>query len=343
MPNLRGGFGLADLNALTLFLVLMAFTPALSAAEPLKLGEISLRTPCVCKSPDGTYYLTGTSNINSNNPKHQDFKNNDGVRLWKSKDLDNWEEVGLVWNFATDGASNPHSMLEDWVSYLRPDADNPDNNWHHGATDVRLQRVKGKYYIVLSANHYGVVVLESAKDDPVSSYTPERKSRRSPRSRLTVPESYCPAKGSLFEDDDGSVYLLWDGGLIVKLTPDLSDFAETPWNVRQRVEGFPDRIRGPDTVDPEHFFLLKRGDFYHLFCTAWILDGDQGCQAVLASSARDIRGPYSNPRILVKVPAPATIAMDGPDAAIIAFSKDDHPVLSKVTFKNGQPVIEDSE
>jgi hypothetical protein len=312
-----------------------------AAEETLTLNQISLQTPCVCKASNGTYYLTGMSNINTNNPKYQDFRNNDGVRFWKSRDLKNWEEVGLVWDFAEDGASNPSSMVEDWASYMRPDADDPDSNWHHGATDVRLQRVKGKYYIVLSANHYGVLVLESAKDDPVSTYALEKKSRHSQSSRLSVPESYCPAKGSLFEDDDGSVYLLWAGGWIVKLTADLSDFAETPCNLRQRVEGFPDRVGGPDTVDPEHFLVLKNGGLYHLFHTAWILDGDRSRQAVLASSARDIRGPYSTPEVLVKVPAPATIAGDGLDAALLTFSQDDHPVLRKVAFEKNQPVIKD--
>ena len=67
--------------------------------DSARAGELPpVCDPAIVRAADDAYFLTGTHGINSLNLQHADFQNNDGVRLWKSKDLKNWENVGLVWS-----------------------------------------------------------------------------------------------------------------------------------------------------------------------------------------------------------------------------------------------------
>ncbi len=52
-----------------------------------KLLDTRLRDPAICRGPDGTYYLTGTSE------PFWTYNNEQGIRLWKSKDLTAWEPL----------------------------------------------------------------------------------------------------------------------------------------------------------------------------------------------------------------------------------------------------------
>ncbi len=78
--------------------LLVAITLAASAAETTKpqIGE-PLRDAAVTRGPDGTYYLTGTR-ATGQYQGQPDFVDNDGVKLWSSKDLTTWKDEGLVWD-----------------------------------------------------------------------------------------------------------------------------------------------------------------------------------------------------------------------------------------------------
>ena len=65
-------------------------------ADLKPLLDYPMRDTCVCLGPDGTYYLTGTTG----HPAW--WVTNEGIRMWKSKDLKNWEPMGLVWSFEKD-------------------------------------------------------------------------------------------------------------------------------------------------------------------------------------------------------------------------------------------------
>jgi len=59
------------------------------------LLDVPMIDPAITRGPDGFYYLTGTTGT-----KRPDgtvnFAVNDGIRLWRSKDLRKWEYLGLV-------------------------------------------------------------------------------------------------------------------------------------------------------------------------------------------------------------------------------------------------------
>ena len=66
-----------------------------------------MRDTYVMAGPDGYYYLTGTTatpgrEFPSGRVHCWDY--NDGLYLWRSKDLKNWESMGLIWSFDHDAA-----------------------------------------------------------------------------------------------------------------------------------------------------------------------------------------------------------------------------------------------
>jgi len=58
-----------------------------------KLMDVPLRDPSICVGPDGTYYLTGTSE------PFWGFNNDNGIRVWKSGDMVSWQPLGTVWRY----------------------------------------------------------------------------------------------------------------------------------------------------------------------------------------------------------------------------------------------------
>jgi hypothetical protein len=65
-----------------------------------KLFDTPLRDTSICRGPDGTWYLTGTI---------QPFwAYNEGIHLWKSKDLVRWESLGLVWRYGDSLRHKPY-------------------------------------------------------------------------------------------------------------------------------------------------------------------------------------------------------------------------------------------
>ena len=68
---------------------------AVAPAGLRKLLDTPLRDPSICRGPDGTYYLTGTSE------PFWGYNNENGIRVWKSKDLTTWEPLGTVWRYGT--------------------------------------------------------------------------------------------------------------------------------------------------------------------------------------------------------------------------------------------------
>jgi hypothetical protein len=60
------------------------------------LLDVQVRDTIVCRGGDGQFYMTGSTGDNI-------WAFNDGVELWKSPDLKQWEYVGVVWSIERDG------------------------------------------------------------------------------------------------------------------------------------------------------------------------------------------------------------------------------------------------
>lgn len=220
--------------------------------------DVWMRDTFVMYGPDGNYYLTGTTaspdRVFPNGTPHcWDF--NDGIYLWKSKDLKSWHKMGRVWSFDEHAA--------DWQKKgkpVSPGAKSVNNDaldslyravW---APEIHYIKSQKKWLIVACLNGgQGSFILESTSGKPEGPY------RNIPGN--TTKPIFKQIDASLFEDDNGEVFVVGHNHFISKMKPDLSDLAEpfrqfdeTPYNPEPYIEGV---------------FLTKHDGKYQLLQTVW--------------------------------------------------------------------------
>ena len=239
------------------------------------LFDEPVRDPSVCLGPDGTYYLTGTSE------PFWGFNNTKGIRVWRSRDMAEWEPLGTVWRYG-------------------------ESPWHQRYLDARkplwapeIHYKKGTFWLTYSMpgwqvedhfEHCGSGLLRSATGKPEGPYVD------------IWPDQPLGDEidASLFEDDDGSLYFVWHCGKIRKLKPDGSG-PDGPTRLLALSVPDPDpghhsnlcrMIHGPDSfnhIGYEGAFLLKIGDTY-------ILSGsdsyDGGKYTCWIATSKSLYGPY---------------------------------------------------
>jgi beta-xylosidase len=237
--------------------------------------DTPLRDTSICRGPDGTWYMTGTV--------EPFFGFNEGIKVWKSKDLTNWSELGFVWKYGASAWHKPYLEKKKplwapeihylnntfWLTYSMPGWDGPSFE--------RMQKTSGSG------------LLRSTTGTAEGPYEDVQPSER----------LGDEIDASLFQDDDGAVYFLWHSGKIARMKPDMSGLAE-PYRWLRTAVPDPDRrhhsslcasIFGKDSFDHvgyEGMFLLKANGRYHL-CCAESFDGRYSCAVATSTS---IFGPY---------------------------------------------------
>lgn len=318
--NMRTGILLAALLA--------AFTLAAHAAEVIKpeIGE-RLGDAAVTFVPNsaeggagGTYYLTGTTDINTLDPKFSDFQNNDGVRLWKSQDLKTWEEVGLVWDLSKTGGRD--AKKGGWQAHLRSVPGQPEKAWSRGVTAPELHFVKGAWWIVFALNDQDIGLLKS-EGGPEGPYIEIGR----------LSNCFLGGDGSLFQDSDGKVYLVWGGGYIAPMKDDMSDIAEHPKSLQLAIEGYPAEEPATNQLGERGAFVYKDGETYRYVYCAWNLRDGQGHFDTLVCEANALHGPYSKPRLLVPDGGQAMLFKDADGALKAVYSRQDRIAFADVTPK----------
>ena len=162
---------------------------------------------------DGRYYMTGSCGDDI-------WKQNDGVELWVSSDLRSWDYMGLVWSFDRDG-----TWQREWRHHHRP---------VRALWAPEIHYVKGNYFITLSMPPGDRGLLKSSTGRPEGPYV----------NALADDGKWDgDIDASLFEDTDGTVYVIWGGGWIARMKDDMSGMAEEP---RQPI------LLNPDTVASHH-------------------------------------------------------------------------------------------
>lgn len=258
------------------------------------LFDTWIRDTYVMRGPDNTYYLTGTTatpgrNFPNGNIHCWDY--NDGIYLWKSTDLIHWNELGRVWSFDNDGA--------DWQRQgkpVKPGAvsvnDDPLDSIYRAVWAPEIHFVKGKWLIIACLNgSRGSFVLESTSGKPEGPYQNIQGNADKP--------IFNNIDLSLFEDDNGDVFLLGHNHFIAKMKDDLSDVAEpfiqlkeTPFNPDPYIEGV---------------YVTKHHGKYQLLQTVWSVPETDGTFTyirnesnnknlhsydVVVAEADNIYGPY---------------------------------------------------
>ena len=270
-----------------------------------------LRDPAIVRAADGAYYLTGTHGINSLDPQHADFQNNDGVRLWKSADLKTWEAVGLVWDLSKTGGRDLRKS--GWQAHLRSVPGRPDLPWSRGVTAPELHFIKKTWWIVFTLNDQAVGLLRSKTGSPAGPY--EEVGR--------LNNYFLGGDGSLFEDSDGAVYFVWGGGWIARMKDDLSDVAEPPRDLRLAIAGNLDNDALGQQLGHRGAFVYKKGDTYRLVYAAWNRRGAQGHFDTLVCEAKSLAGPFSPPRVLIPDGGQATVFRDADGLLKAVINRDD--------------------
>lgn len=230
------------------------------------LFDYPLRDISICKGPDGCFYLTGTDG----NPE---FKNNDGIRLWKSKDLKNWEYIGKVWDIEKDLSDR------NWQKKYKILPGIPDSEKVRGILAPEIHYMKGTYWITYSMNWEGAGLLKSTTGKPEGPYIDI--------GRITLKG----VDASLFQDEDGAVYWVYGGGWIARMKDDMTGLAEKP--VLLRPETHNKLGDFPAQVGARGAFLFKMNGKYHLACAEYFGRLEASCYDTFIATADNIYGPYS--------------------------------------------------
>lgn len=298
--------------------------PGREQVKPLL--DVPLKDPSICKGPDGWYYLTGTDGTPVL-PEYGkvDFINNDGIRVWRSKDLVQWEFVTQVLDLSLKGMANAGSVSpRGWMRRPTAQLDRADGAWIRGAQAPEIHYLKNTFWIVYSISGVGGGLLKSTTGKPEGPYEDWAFGDKKGGSEQGAKRGRCRLflKGgspSLFEDDDGAVYLLWDDGKIARLKDDLSGLAEGP---RQLACVNPARtgdaaLDYPTRVGMDGYFLKKLKGRYYLFATDRTSRGGETSEDVYVAWSSTVYGPYSERRWAIPHAAQTTV-FDGPDGKLMA-------------------------
>ena len=169
-----------------------------------------IRDPECIKGSDGFYYMVGTPFLHGSVPYARGI--NEGIELFRSKTRSGpFESMGYVWKF--DTAS--------WLNTRYFTIDQERNIWA-----PQIHEFNGKWYIIFFATKFPKNGLEgysifqigiAVADNPLGPYK-----ETTDKPLISAPDPH------LFRDDDGSTFLTYGHGSIVKLKPGLDGLADTP-------------------------------------------------------------------------------------------------------------------
>lgn len=240
---------------------------------PIKpIWDVHMRDAVISLGGDGNYYMTGSTGDDI-------WKYNDGVELYRSKDLVKWDYLGLVWSIERDGG---------W-----------EKNWRQRKRPVRsvwapeIHYIHKNYYICLSMPPGGISILKSKTGKPEGPYVHATDPNKPLLGGIgPIPGSFL-IDPSLFEDTDGKVYFVQGpADKIYPMKNDLSGFDGNPIQVELLDPDTDPTLRRDTTKTNQLGFegatLFKRNGIYYLGST----DKYKGRYSMCLAMATNIRGPY---------------------------------------------------
>jgi len=247
--------------------------------KPQALISEMLRDANIIRGGDGNYYMTGTFAGTEGDGLQffgtKTWKNNDGVKLYRSPDLKHWTDIGWVWTFKNNAT---------WCKEPFKSNDSLTNG-RQAIFAPKFHYLNGKYIIVYGVNFsmpnhdWGIGI--AVADKPEGPY------------RETSPDKpICPGYDShIFRDDDGQLYLIRNNGLLGKLKADMSG-----------LDG-PMQLISPENypfVGFEGVSMIKRGDMYYVMAADIFLRPGGGTMgSTMVASSKNIFGPYSKRYVLL--------------------------------------------
>ncbi|TZF82275.1 family 43 glycosylhydrolase [Pedobacter sp. BS3] len=265
-----------------------------SSVKPIL--DVWMRDAYVMYGPDGYFYLTGTTatpgRVFPNGNIHC-WDYNDGLYLWRSKDMKHWSSLGRIWSFDKDAAAWQRKGKPIPAGAKSVNGD-PLDSLYRAVWAPELHYVKSskKWLMIACLNGgNGSFVLESISGKPEGPY----KNIKGNEDKAI----FNNIDLSLFEDTNGEVYLIGHNHYIARMNKDLSDiaepfrtFKETPYQPEPYIEGV---------------WLDKHHGKYQLLQTVWSVPLPDGTYTflkdekktktvysydVVVAEADNIYGPY---------------------------------------------------
>ena len=253
-----------------------------------------------------TYYLTGATPRTTDKPvpsEQLDWQNNTTIKLWKSKDCQNWEEVGVVYSFGDFRWSPEKGHNYNWATTPRPLAGEVDSPRHYlGFTSPQIHYLKDAFWITFSMSGLGTGLAKSTSGKAQGPYQLWGKGENG--------QGYITADGadpSMFQDDDGSVYWLWSPAWIAKMKDDITGLAEAP----RLLTCEPRYPMGSDVLVGERGpFLFKADGLYHLTVAALMPRLGVNVLDTFVATSTTLAGPYSKRILMIPHGGPTTVFPD---------------------------------
>lgn len=328
--------------------------------------DVPMRDAAITRGPDpagsgtgGVYYLTGTLAVrpgghlrppdlmssrpleNGDTARDPDFDNGRAIKLWKSDDLKTWEDLGVVWDMKEDvfgpKGDARHETIE-WQRMTRYDFGPEGDEINLGIVEPELHFVKGGWYICFSVNRRGTGLIKSLSGRPEGPYTG------------WAPITLEGGSPSMFEDSDGSVYWLIDGGWIAKMTDDLQGLAETPRPIRPAHDAPPDwavEKKGvpvfrdhPRMVGDHGAFLFKNRGRYYLTAAEWTHRLGEPCDDTYIAYADRLEGPWSRRHLMVPHGGGITVFQGPRSSAVPKYYYPQQAFYLESVSKNARPLDE---
>jgi beta-xylosidase len=246
------------------------------------LFDYWMRDTYVMLAPDGYYYLTGTTatpnrKFPTGNIHCWDY--NDGLYLWRSKNLKKWEFRGLIWSFEKDAADWQRKGAPVKEGAKSPNQDPLDSIYRAvWAPELHYIKSKKKWLLVACLNGGGgSFIMESTSGKPEGPYKNIKGNETKP--------IFDNIDAGLFEDDNGDVYVVAHNHFIAKMKDDLSDLAEP-------FRRFQEKPYNPDPYI-EGVYVVKNNGKYQLLQTVWSVKQDDGSFSYLRNDRKDLTKLYS--------------------------------------------------
>lgn len=142
---------------------LLLVATAARAAEPKIVAAINvdkhLRDPSICTGPEGVYYLTGTVSIKDHDDGTPNWYENDGVYIWKSRDLESWEPMGCVMALK----DQPYELYGPyrWLHKVQVLPDRYSERRVFGVTAPEVHYMRDTFWLTISMTRQGTAVMKS--------------------------------------------------------------------------------------------------------------------------------------------------------------------------------------
>jgi arylsulfatase len=230
-----------------------------------------IRDPYITLGPDDFYYLTGTT-INEEDPREETDPYNVGlgdisavgntVRLWKSKDLIDWEYLGVIFDLNKDSAfaNNPGKYV--WA---------PEIHW------------------IPEMKRWALLHCPTQKSNLALSAGPEPKGPWSHPMKTGFAGHHDP---SIYKDGD-TWWVLSENTKVRPLSPDFSNFTAPAKRIDPSGERTNALGRTLSVIGHEGATMIKVGDRYVHLGTAWSTDqGRKGSYNLYYSTSDKIDGSY---------------------------------------------------